>query len=133
MAASDGGDFAATPQPGDAAVSRRSPGYLPGQRLRSGSACEIDEGDSDGQGAPQGGGAWMQSTPVSARAADILRGLRGLEAIIYINLSDSFKTTSMSLRYLLLFRPPCQPHFSCLCAVNSVLNHSRPQHEPYTS
>ena len=45
----------------------------------SGSACESDGDDSDGQGAPQGGGG-VQSTPVSARAADILRGLRGLEA-----------------------------------------------------
>ena len=45
----------------------------------SGSACESDGDDSDGQGAPQGGGG-VQSTPVSARAAEILRGLRGLEA-----------------------------------------------------
>ena len=46
----------------------------------SGCACESDGDDSDGQGAPQGG--WgVQSTPVSARAAEILRGLRGLEAI----------------------------------------------------
>ena len=46
----------------------------------SGSACESDGDDSDGQGAPQGGGG-VQSTLVSARAAEILRGLRGLEAI----------------------------------------------------
>ena len=129
MAASDGGDFAANLSP----AMPRSPVGLPVISRGSGSACESDGDDSDGQGAPQGGGAWMQSSPVSARAAEILRGLRGLEAIIYINLSDSFKTTSMSLRYLLLFRPPCQPHFSCLCAVNSVLILSRPQHEPYTS
>ena len=45
----------------------------------SGSACESDGDDSDGQGAPQGGGG-VQSTPVSARVAEILRGLRGLEA-----------------------------------------------------
>ena len=45
----------------------------------SGYACESDGDDSDGQGAPQGGGG-VQSTPVSARAAEILRGLRGLEA-----------------------------------------------------
>jgi hypothetical protein len=45
----------------------------------SGSACESDGDDSDGQGAPQGGGG-VQSTPVSACAAEILRGLRGLEA-----------------------------------------------------
>ena len=41
----------------------------------SGSACESDGDDSDGQGAPLGGGG-VQSTPVSARAAEILRGLR---------------------------------------------------------
>ena len=42
-------------------------------------ACESDGDDSDGQSAPQGGGG-VQSTLVSARAAEILRGLRGLEA-----------------------------------------------------
>ena len=35
------------------------------------SACESDGDDSDGQGAPQGGRG-VQSTPVSARAAEIL-------------------------------------------------------------
>jgi hypothetical protein len=46
----------------------------------SGSACESDGDDrSDGQGAPQGGRR-VQSTPVSARAAEILRGLRGLDS-----------------------------------------------------
>ena len=45
----------------------------------SGSACESDGDDSDGQGAPQGGGG-VQKKTVSARAAEILRGLRGLEA-----------------------------------------------------
>ena len=45
----------------------------------SGSACESDGDDSDGQGAPQGGGG-VQKKPASARAAEILRGLRGLEA-----------------------------------------------------
>ena len=45
----------------------------------SGSACESDGDDSDGQGAPQGGRG-VQSTPASARAAEILRGLRGLQA-----------------------------------------------------
>ena len=49
----------------------------------SGSACESDGDDSDGQGAPQGGGG-VQSTLVSARAAEILRGLRGLEASFMI-------------------------------------------------
>ena len=43
----------------------------------SGSACESDGDDSDGQGAPQGGGG-VQSTPVSARAAEILRVLRSV-------------------------------------------------------
>jgi hypothetical protein len=45
----------------------------------SGSACESDGDDSDGQGTPQGGGG-VQSTAASARAAEILRGLRGLQA-----------------------------------------------------
>ena len=49
----------------------------PWQRLLSGSACESDGDDSDGQGAPQGGGG-VQSTPVSARAAEILRVLRSV-------------------------------------------------------
>ena len=56
-----------------------SPAPAPLEPRGSGSACESDGDDSDGQGAPQGGGG-VQSTPVSARAAEILRGLRGLEA-----------------------------------------------------
>ena len=61
--------------------SRTPPDARVGRRARgSGSACKSDGDDSDGQGAPQGGGG-VQSTPVSARAAEILRGLRGLEAI----------------------------------------------------
>ena len=43
------------------------------------SRAESDGDDSDGQGAPQGGGG-VQRTPVSARAEEILRGLRVLEA-----------------------------------------------------
>ena len=37
------------------------------------SACESDGDDSDGQGAPPGGGG-VQGTPISARAAEIYRG-----------------------------------------------------------
>jgi hypothetical protein len=53
----------------------------------SGSACESDGDDSDGQ--PQGeplraAGCVLQSTRVSARAAEILRGLRGLEACSFM-------------------------------------------------
>ena len=60
--------------------SARQPARASPRARGSGSACESDGDDSDGQGAPQGGGG-VQSTPVSARAAEILRGLRGLEAI----------------------------------------------------
>ena len=46
----------------------------------AGQACESDGGDSDGQGAPQGG----KAPPVSAHAAEFFAGfklgLRGLEA-----------------------------------------------------
>ena len=61
-------------------VVTKSPATTTSNPRGSGSACESDGDDSDGQGAPQGGGG-VQSTPVSARAAEILRGLRGLEAI----------------------------------------------------
>ena len=51
--------------------------YLSPNSRGSGSACESDGDDSDGQGAPQGGGG-VQSIPVSARAAEIL-GVYGVE------------------------------------------------------
>ena len=73
----DGDDDGGEARGGGAAMEARDDDE--GDARGSGSACESDGDDSDGQGAPQGG--WgVQSTPVSARAAEILRGLRGLEA-----------------------------------------------------
>ena len=59
-----GGTKVALREPGAAAPLAKVTGMIVTVRVR----C-----------APQGGGG-VQSTPVSARAAEILRGLRGLEA-----------------------------------------------------